>query len=411
MSQRGHHHLVIKNNGGYNKQNNINKATQKSNQKTQKMNIKNFFATSKCRARNPSKNISIKPEDDESLEYSLTSDSSIELTMLKPSTTIWKNSEVDEQISNRKSTRCPNKQRDCFTQMQLQTQTESNLPFGDNIHELTNDQTIISHNINGMKDPTNWFQILTTMRELNANIFGLVKLNQQMMKGDKGKWTEPIRKIFKYSRNIHSESSIVTDSNYKPGGTMTIITGKWQSRVLEMGSDHKGLGWWSYIKISSKKRNLIIITAYHPCASHGINTAWMQQWSLLRESGEKNPDPVAAFYIDLDMQLQQWKEANYEIIMLIDANERIGEKPGGLTSVIGKAGLIDLLQHRHPHDEELNTHARGSKQIDFILGTRGVSNACNRAGILPFGTGYTSDHQALFIKINMEKLMSAHVQS
>jgi hypothetical protein len=93
-----------------------------------------------------------------------------------------------------------------------------------------------------MKDPTNWFQILITMRELNADIFGFVELNQQLSEGEKSKWSKPIRKIFQYSRNIHSESSVKTNTNYKPGGTMTVISGKWQSRVSEMGSDPKGLG-------------------------------------------------------------------------------------------------------------------------------------------------------------------------
>jgi hypothetical protein len=41
---------------------------------------------------------------------------------------------------------------------------------------------------------------------------------------------------------IHSESSTKVGSDYKPGGTMTTITGKWQAQVSEMGSNKKGLG-------------------------------------------------------------------------------------------------------------------------------------------------------------------------
>jgi hypothetical protein len=136
----------------------------------------------------------------------------------------------------------------------------------------------------------------------------------------------------------------------------------------------------------------------------------MQQWAQLQESGDRNPDPIKAFYAHLDKQLSQWTAANYEIILMIDANKMVGEKPGDLTSIIGKVGLVDLVQHRHPHDDAINTHARGSKQIDYIFGTRGVSNVCNRAGILPFGVGYMSDHRALFIKINLDELLSTRVQ-
>jgi hypothetical protein len=99
------------------------------------------------------------------------------------------------------------------------------------------------------------------MHEVNVDIFGLAKLNQQMQRGGLRKWTDPIQKVFKHSRYVHSESKNDTESNYKPGGTMTVVTGKWQSRVSKIGSDTKGLGRWSYMKINSKRRSLIIITA------------------------------------------------------------------------------------------------------------------------------------------------------
>jgi hypothetical protein len=400
ISQASQRNTVTNNKTNYN-------AT-KTKQKTKPTTIKDFFTASKFRAKHRNENLEDPEDSTNSLYYSSSTDSSIHPTVLRPSITIRQNSEIATSNLQHSNHNQMHEQKLRFTQMKLRS-GESNLPFGDDIHEHTDDQTILFHNINGMKDPSNWLQILTTMRELNIDIFGFAELNQQMSHG-KTKWTNPIRKIFQYSRNVHSESSVTTKSNYKPGGTMTIITGKWQSRVSEVGADPKGLGRWSYIKISSKKRNLIIITAYRPCTSQGINTTWMQQWSQLRESGDQNPDPIKAFYTHLDEQLSQWTAAKYEIILMIDANETVGEKPGGLTSVIGKAGLVDLVQHRHPHDDAVNTHARGSKQIDYIFATKGVSIVCNRAGILPFGVGYMSDHRALFIKVNMNELLSTRVQ-
>jgi hypothetical protein len=173
---------------------------------------------------------------------------------------------------------------------------------------------------------------------------------------------------------------------------MLTITGKWQSRVSDNGQDPRGLGRWSYFQLSSKKKSMVIITAYRPCVSNGPTTAWMQQWVLLREEGITDPDPVREFYKDLEKQLMQWKDKGKEILLLIDANEPVGEKPDGLTSIIGKAGLTDLVRHCHPHDDDINTHARGSKQIDFIFGSPNIRQHCTRAGILPFGYGYQSDH-------------------
>jgi hypothetical protein len=90
---------------------------------------------------------------------------------------------------------------------------------------------------------------------------------------------------------------------------------------------------------------MTIATAYQPCASQGPNTAWMQQWSILRESGDKNPDPVKYFYADLKKQIHDWKKEGNEILLMIDANEHIGDKLGGLTTIFRKMEMTDLIRH------------------------------------------------------------------
>jgi hypothetical protein len=221
--------------------------------------------------------------------------------------------------------------------------TSSNLPFGDNIHEGTDGDKILFHNINGIKDSTNWFQIITTMKELNANIFGFTEINQTMAGGELHKWTDIIKKHFYYSRTNFSESNVKTESKYKPGGTMTTVTGKWQSRIAEKGQDPKGMGRWNFLRLASRKASLVIVTAYRPCVTNGP-----KKWSMLREAGERSPDPVQSFYKDLESTLKEWKTKNYNIVLMMDANEYVGEKPGGITSIIGKTGRIDRLDSTLP---------------------------------------------------------------
>jgi hypothetical protein len=283
-----------------------------------------------------------------------------------------------------------------------------NLQFGDDIHGHFEGTKIIFHNINGIKDETNRNQIMTTMTELQINIFGFVEINQTLNHGKKFKWTEITRKYFYYNRSSHSESSIPMTS-YKSGGTMTTVTGKWQSRITEMGQDQRGLGWWNYIKISSSKKSIIIITAYRPCVTQGPSTTWMQQWMILREEGIQNPDPVHTFYKDIESILTKWKAEGHEIILMIDANEVIGQTPGGLTSVIGKIGMTDLIRYRHQTEESINTYARGTKQMDYLYGTDLIRQHCTGAGILPFGTGYHSDHKAIFTVIDFETFFNTKI--
>jgi hypothetical protein len=48
-----------------------------------------------------------------------------------------------------------------------------------------------------------------------------------------------------------------------------------------------------------------------------------------------------------------------------------------------------------------------SKKIDYIFGSSRVKENCTRAGILPFGVGYQSDHRALFVNIDIEKILQS----
>jgi hypothetical protein len=150
-----------------------------------------------------------------------------------------------------------------YTQTKLTINTTSNLPYGDIINNESNiGELIMFHNINGMKDSKNWYQIINTMRELDVNIFGFVELNQSLSRQYSNSWINTIQKIFYYSRSSYSESCIQLESDYKPGSTMTSVTGKWQVQVTELGQDTRGLGCWSYVKLQSKKSTLMIVTAY-----------------------------------------------------------------------------------------------------------------------------------------------------
>jgi hypothetical protein len=152
----------------------------------------------------------------------------------------------------------------------------------------------------------------------------------------------------------------------------------------------------------------VIVTAYKPLKTQGPSTAWTQQWTLLRETN-KNPDPIKSFCEDLATELKKWTGKGYEIILMIDANEEVGLRPGGLNSVISSVGLCDLLDDRHKATSYPNTYARGTKRIDYIFGTERIRQHCVSSGILPFGYGYPSDHRAIFIRCNIEKVLCTEI--
>jgi hypothetical protein len=95
---------------------------------------------------------------------------------------------------------------------------------------------------------------------------------------------------------------------------------------------------------------------------------------------------------------------------MLDDNETIGDKPGGLASILGKIGLIDIIHNQHQIDDSTSTYARGSKRIDYIFGTSKVQSHCKKSRMLPFGVGYQSDHGALFIKVVLSSILQTTVK-
>jgi hypothetical protein len=152
----------------------------------------------------------------------------------------------------------------------------------------------------------------------------------------------------------------------------------------------------------------MIITAYKPLKTQGPTTTWTQQWMILRETNT-NPDPVKAFCEDLAKEMKRWTELEYDILLMIDANEEIGLRPGGINTVIVSAGLFDLVDTRHNAVKYPNKYARGTKRIDYIFGTERVRQHSVSSGILPFGYGYPSDHRAIYVRCDIAKILGTEI--
>jgi hypothetical protein len=163
--------------------------------------------------------------------------------------------------SQKSLTKADNKKFHQDTISNPQNHSTDNLPFGDDVTADLDYEGIVFHNVNGLKDKHNWYQILTTMKELNISCFGLAETNTSMKGYLFHKWNEVTLKVFKVSRTITSERDIEFDMEYKPGGTLTAMVDKWQARVTEVGSDDSGMGRWSYMILSSNRHKLVIVTA------------------------------------------------------------------------------------------------------------------------------------------------------
>ena len=150
-------------------------------------------------------------------------------------------------------------------------------------------------------------------------------------------------------------------SEYKPGGTITLLRNSATSRYHTKGADKYGR--WTYITLGNDTHQKIcFITAYQPCKGQpkgdGSTTVITQQYSLFLS--EKRPDPVQVrkhFLTDLTIFIKQRRSQGEKIVLRGDFNETLGlHNADGLTALCRKFNLRDAI-HFPVHGSRLVTFA------------------------------------------------------
>ena len=210
---------------------------------------------------------------------------------------------------------------------------------------------------------------------------------------------------------IKSSSDEQTQKSYQPGGTCMIMQNNVLGTIDKYDSDKRGLGRWTYFIIQGKNnKKVAFITAYRVSQNSvpGDDTVYAQQYRLLRRQNIMNPKPKKVFDDDLCQLLTDWKNANIDIVLMIDANAEITDKQ--LQKISQSAQLYDIMSSRHGMNCP-RTYVRGNKRIDYILGTKNIVNAISKCGILAFNTGIISDHRALWLDLEINVLLKQHLPS
>ena len=266
---------------------------------------------------------------------------------------------------------------------------------------------LILQNPNGVSSENNYFEyqlLLHNMKSVDSDIILLPETNLCWSRYNVIMPTTKHRKnLFRFSKQVTSNSQRSYNTPYQPGGTATIITNNVVGRFHSSLSDDS-LGRWSIVNLTLNSGQLLsIVCCYQVCEQHrhtaGPKTAYNQQWSILKEQGYVHPNPRKQFYHDLDHTLSTLTNQGNLIILSGDFNCTIGEDPTGLDRLLIKYRLIDPIQHHHgPY--HCPTYARGSKCIDYILVSHALLPAIQRSGIMPFDSITNLDHRPVFIDMS-----------
>ena len=190
-----------------------------------------------------------------------------------------------------------------------------------------------------------------------------------------------------------------------------MITDHWSSRLIEEFQDPRLMGRWCGQKSRTNNNStLTIITAYRPCRhqSNGSSTSKAtssQQTIMLKEQGI-DLDPRKVFLNDL-IELINIQEniKNNHVIVMIDANESLQEKPGDIQRLIKETSLVDVFTHHTDLECNISTFTKGSKRIDYIFATYKTLKYVKNVGYLNFYEDKMgTDHRGCFIDLSEDMI-------
>jgi len=138
--------------------------------------------------------------------------------------------------------------------------------------------------------------------------------------------------------------------------------------------------------------------------------AYHQEHMIMSKNSKENPNPRKQFIIDIILVfIQSHQEMGREMLPMLDANEEMGSASKGITSIAHECSLCDLLATIHPDKPQPVTFNRGSKTIDYILGSKQCADAVVQAGVLPFyHRRIQADHRALYVDFDTTVLLGGN---
>jgi hypothetical protein len=212
------------------------------------------------------------------------------------------------------------------------------------------------------------------IRSLEIDFFAGVESNlnwQQMPReGRLPEW-------FRSENALRTVASYNTHENFgrrQHGGTFELAFGELAQRVIDTGTDSRGLGRYSWMLLRGRSGHRArLITIYVPCKSSrfGQSTVMAQHRRHFAPQGLSHLCPRQILLDDLRLLLCGWRQQGERLLVFIDANEDV--RKGPFQSLFTGPGLhmqdLTLLKH----GSLPTTHRRGCLPIDACFATPDVT--------------------------------------
>ena len=277
------------------------------------------------------------------------------------------------------------------------------------------DIRIASWNLNTFPTTGNKDKYDTMIKHLTGNQYDVIAVNETNINWSKmpreehpqyrlkGVW-ESVKANFYYNKNDVSIDRI------QPGGTGIISNNKMANRYFESGSDPLGLGRWTWVKYRGKnKHELVVVSAYRPCTvkddKGNARRATFRQHKDLFAQLNRLDDPREGILSDLKIQLKEWLDNGMHVVVTMDTNEDI--RLPVIEQFFQKLGMKEAILHRHPHQRPVATRFPGTKPIDGIWVSKGLTVV--QSGYTAFEETQGFDHRAAWIDVSISEALGHHI--
>lgn len=257
---------------------------------------------------------------------------------------------------------------------------------------------------------------LLELKRWDVDVIALPETNRNwQQEWVRNKWKREVKRVWPHAKVFGAslDRPAQPEAGYVHGGVSLIITNCWASRIMEHGNDF--LGRWVWVTLRGKKQERLTVAAmYRPNQGYttdGPLTVWAQQRARLQElalerGDTAEVDPRERCLTDLKKWVDQRRNRGDKVVILTDANQSLSDSTGtfSLCNLVEECQMHSVLEDKYP-EQTLRSVARGSKTIDHIL-TAGINNgSVGRAGQLPFGLGFSSDHRGMFADLDAGEIL------
>ena len=130
-----------------------------------------------------------------------------------------------------------------------------------------------------------------------------------------------------------------------------------------------------------------------------MNTAFIQQQTVLRKSGLKSPCPRKECLSEIATFIVAAEAKGDEVILSIDTNKALDSHRSALPKFLSHTTLVDTIEHAHG-DMALKTYLRGHRRIDFIFALVSLLSHLQRSGHLGILDAIPSDQVGMWLEFD-----------